>query len=298
MSMSPRWHSAANGCATDRQIALGHSQEAIARDLRQLGLQLGATVLVHASLKSMGWVEGGAAAAVASLRGVLGSAGTLVVPTGTADNSDSSRPHLAKVYGMDKRELQRYYDAMPGFDPASTPSTGMGAIAEAVRTAPGASRSRHPQSSFAALGALAKAVTGDHAESCHLGESSPLGRLYDLDAQVLLLGVGYESCSAFHLAEYRYAPGPPIRTYRCVVMRDGMRRWHEYEDVDLDDRDFGEVGREFDATGAPRRGVVAESSCRLFALRSAVDFAVGWMRHHRERLDDVRGGRHRSQAPV
>ena len=51
----------------------------------------------------------------------------------------------------------------------------------------------------------------DHRLESHLGEYSPLAKLYRMEASVLLLGVGYQVCSAFHLAEYRYVESPPTR---------------------------------------------------------------------------------------
>ncbi|WP_435844409.1 AAC(3) family N-acetyltransferase, partial [Streptomyces globisporus] len=118
---------------------------------------------------------------------------------------------------------------------------------------------------------------------CHLGEDSPLARLYEADARILLLGTGYATCTAFHLGEYRM-PGPPRRSYRCVVASRGVRRWWEYEDVALDDGDFAALGAAFEeaaAEGDVRVGRVGAAECRLVRLRPAVDFATAWLTEHR-----------------
>src|SRR5215218_9297419 len=92
-----------------------------------------------------------------------------------------------------------------GHDPADDAALrpGHDAVAELVRTWPGARRSEHPQLSFAALGPAAAALTAGHSLAEGLDERSPLARLYDQDAKVLLLGVGHERNTSLHLAEYR-----------------------------------------------------------------------------------------------
>jgi aminoglycoside 3-N-acetyltransferase len=263
----------------------GQTRQSLAADLRALGVRRGQVLLVHSSLRSLGMVRGGASAVLGALRDAVGPEGTLVVPAGTPGNSDTSRLYLARTAGMTAGQIARYKAAMPPFDPLTTRSEGMGAIAEGLRTTPGAVRSAHPQSSFAALGPLAHEVTGDHGLECHLGEHSPLGRLYEMAAQVLLLGVGYEACSAFHLAEYRYATSPPRQTYRCVISRAGQAVWHEYTDVALDDRHLDELGADFDPAGPVLRGRVGRAACRLVPIVAAVDFAVEWLRRHRPNVD-------------
>lgn len=252
----------------------------LTRDLRSLGAIPGQVLLVHASLRRIGRVSGGASDVVAALRQVLGRDATLVVPASTADNSDTSRLYLARTKGMSPDEIRRYRDAMPPFTPLR-PSVGMGRIAECVRTAPGAVRSQHPQTSFAALGPRAEVLMTGHRLDCHLGESSPLGRLYEAGAWVLLMGVGYEACTCFHLAEYRYVPLPPRQVYRCVIAEEGQRQWWSYEDVVLDDRDFADLGAAFDQTRHVVRGYVGHAECRLIPLTAAVDFATEWLRRHR-----------------
>jgi aminoglycoside 3-N-acetyltransferase len=263
------------------------SEAHLSSELRSLGCGRRSILLVHASLRSMGKVSGGAFTVVRALRSTLGNQGTLVVPTFTPGNSLTSRTYLAKAQGMTPRQLERLHARMEPFEAATTPSEGMGVIAEQVRTAVGAARSDHPQTSFAALGPGARWVVAHHARDCLLGERSPLGRLYDCDADILLLGVGFEVCSAFHLAEYRLPA--PTRQYDCKVAGRTGPHWTSFVDVDLDDSDFGELGRWLEVSSchggqAPvTRGRVGGADSRLFSLRWAVHGAVAWMASGRNR---------------
>jgi aminoglycoside 3-N-acetyltransferase len=253
----------------------------IARDLRTLGLEPSGVLLLHASMRVMGLVAGGAATVVEAVRDVLGPAGTLVVPTTTAENSDTSRAYLASVAGLTPVQVRAHQDGMPPFDRAATPATLAGRVAEEVRTTSGAIRSAHPQSSFAAVGPRARSLMKAHKIDCHLGEQSPLSKLYTAGAWVLLLGVGYSACTALHLAEYRYLPSPPLRTYRCVIRYRGHRQWRSYSDVVLDDSDFEAIGEVLDEDINMHRGYVGNAECRLMPMRQVVDTAANWMGEHR-----------------
>lgn len=262
-------------------------RQRLVNQLSALGVGTGNVVIVHASMRAMGVAAGRSETLLDGLLDVLGPQGTLVVPTFTPENSDTSSAYQERVRGLSEQASARLRDAMPAFDAGTTPAPSMGILSETVRKAPGALRSGHPQTSFAALGRQAEEVVANHAPRCHLGEDSPLARLYDLDARVLLLGVGFDACSAFHLAEYRL-PKPPRRTYRCVVSTRGERHWWEYEDVVLDDSDFGALGADFESSESGKvvlRGQVGAAHCRLLPLRDAVDYAVEWLPAHREQVD-------------
>ena len=125
---------------------------------------------------------------------------------------------------------------MPPYEPDTTPCPTMGALAECVRTTPGAVRSAHPQTSLAGLGPRAAELLGGHDPHCHLGERSPLARLYAADAHVLLLRVGFEVCSALHLAEYRMTPPPP--TPDVPLRGRGEGQLDRVRGLALDDSDF------------------------------------------------------------
>ncbi|MEU4675840.1 AAC(3) family N-acetyltransferase [Micromonospora sp. NPDC023737] len=263
----------------------GHIDAArLVADLRALGLTAGRDVLVHCSLRRLGRPEGGPAALASALREVLGPTGTLLVPTENAGNSTSSRAYRAATRGMDAGRLADYHAAMPGWDRAGTPSEGTGAFAEHVRLTPGALRSDHPQTSFAALGPRARELTEGHDLDCHLGERSPLGRLYAAAGWILLLGVGYQACTALHLAEYWLPVPPPRRPYSCYRLLAGRRVRLDFDALDLDDSDFAAAGQALDEAPFVRHGQVGRAEARLMPVRDTVDFAVGWFSAHRPHL--------------
>lgn len=262
-----------------------HTADDLAGDLRALGVRPGQDLLVHSSMRRIGPVSGGPADLLRALRVVAGRRATIVVPAQTTWNSLTSRAFREATAGLDRARLNEFIAAMPGFDPASTPSAGMGAFAELVRTTAGSQRSVHPQSSFAALGPRARQAMAAHEIDCHLGERSPLGWLYRRRAAVLLLGVGYGACTAFHLAEYRLGEPVALREYRCFTARDGVRKEHAFTDLRLDDGDFDDLGAWMDGQPFVRRCRVGSAvGCRLFPIRDAVDAALTWPPFRRRRV--------------
>lgn len=259
----------------------GHpwSQAEIAASLRSLGLGTGDVVVLHASLSSLGYVVGGAQAVIEAFLDVLGEGGTLTMPAHSANWSDPAE-WVAPPVPAEWWPVIR--DTTPAFDRFATPPTQMGAIAESFLMRRETHRSGHPRLSHVALGARAEEVTATHELDEGLGMTSPLGRLFDLDAKVVLLGVGHDRNTSLHLAEtVAEWPGKRRVEQGARVRVGGQSRWVTYSETDYDTDDFLEVGAAFQATGAVRVGTVGDAVMRVMLMRELVEFAVVWFAANR-----------------
>jgi aminoglycoside 3-N-acetyltransferase len=255
------------------------TRASLAQDLRALGLETGMLVIVHSSMKSLGWVNGGPVAVIQALQDVLTTQGTLVMPAHSSGLSDPAKwenPPVPESWWDTVR------DTMPAYDPHRTPTSGIGRIPELFRTWPDVLRSDHPAHSFAAWGRLAGEVTRGHTLSFSLGPSSPLDHIYQHDGYVLLLGAGYDSVTSFHLAEYRLDWMPQI-SQGAPIFIEGERIWHTYKDLDVNNDDFTELGEAFEMENQMAIGKVGSAGSRLFRQRLAVNFAERWLQIHRKR---------------
>jgi aminoglycoside 3-N-acetyltransferase len=223
------------------------SLDDLTTQLRQLGVVPGGVLVVHSSFSRVAPVTDGRYGLIAALRRVLGPAGTLVMPSMSDD------------------------DEQP-FDVLRTPCLGMGIVAETFRTMPGVSRSDSPHA-FAAIGPHAAALTAPHPVEIPHGPDSPIGRAHDLDAQVLLLGVGHDADTAIHLAEY--LAGVRYRIAKnATVFAGGEAVRVAYDEIDHCCANFALVDAWLEERGQQRRGVVGHAEARLARIRDVVATAV------------------------
>ncbi|MEZ5930606.1 MAG: AAC(3) family N-acetyltransferase [Alphaproteobacteria bacterium] len=162
------------------------SPDGLAADLDRLPIREGAVVLVHSSLKALGYVEGGAGAVVEALIGIVVErrGGTLLLPTFSIDGS-----------------MHRTLTSGRRFDQCATPSN-LGAIPEAFRRHPKARRSLHPTHSLAAIGRdAARLVDGHHRCGSSFGEGSPMAELLAANGYLLGLGTDLGRVTFYHCLE-------------------------------------------------------------------------------------------------
>ena len=250
------------------------------RDLRALGIREGDVLIVHSSLSRIGWVAGGPQAVIDALLAAVGPSGTVTMPGHSGGWSEPSRwenPPAPEDWWPTVRAEQ------PAFDPARSPLHGMGAIPELFVRYPGTLRSAHPRVSHLANGPAAAGIVAHHPLGSGLGPGSPLGRLRELRATVVLIGVGHANNTSLHLAEHLADwPGKAPIVQGSAVMVDGERRWVEYEECDLDADDFDAAGAAFNtATGLVRHGLVGTAPTMAMPMDDLVTFATPWFATNR-----------------
>ncbi|MFA6187543.1 MAG: AAC(3) family N-acetyltransferase [Phycisphaerae bacterium] len=147
----------------------------IVKGLKTLGLTKGDKVMVHSALSSFGTVKGGADTVIDALLAIVGSTGTVLMPT--FGNSDP-------IFNVKKSE------------------TNLGIIAQTFWRRKNAFRSRHSAASIAAIGNDAKHFVENHenANTAH-GKDTPYMKLVKQNGKVLLLGVDIDRMTLLHSVE-------------------------------------------------------------------------------------------------
>jgi len=146
----------------------------------QLGLG-NLPVCIHSSLRSFGWVEGGADAVI---DGLLAAGCTMLAPTFSLMYALSGPDEVGPVYTPDTMQM----------------NVGLGAIPVAVLRRKERVRSRHPLNSFSAVGPLAEELAGAHVSDALYASFEAL---LALGGWVLLIGVPLRNMTLIHLAEQR-----------------------------------------------------------------------------------------------
>ncbi|HEY9505443.1 MAG TPA: AAC(3) family N-acetyltransferase [Gemmatimonadales bacterium] len=219
----------------------------LVRQLLSLGVCPGGVLLIHTAFSRVRPVEEGPLGLIGALRDALGPGGTLVMPA-MADDDDHA------------------------FDPATSPCRSMGVVADTFWRLPGVLRTDSPHA-FAAAGPRAAEITRTQPLDVPHGPDSPVGRVHDLDGQVLLLGVGHDANTTMHLAEnlarVRYR-----RRAAATVLLAGRVTRREYAEVDHCCENFSLMDGWLDREGLQRRGTVGRGAARLARSRDLVRVAI------------------------
>jgi len=232
--------------------------EAISSDLTRLGLKPGDAVLVHSSLKSIGFVEGGPSAVIKALIEAVGPKGTVLFPTLTGNRLLSPKNP-------------------PVFDVTET-ACWTGAIPEAARRYKGAVRSLHPTHSVAAVGPMSEKLCYAHEVSqTPCGAETPYIRLARMGGKVLFIGCDLESNTTYHGVEetvavpYHMQKGWTDATIKTKKDVHTVRiRLHYYGPA----RHFNALSDKLVAAGIMKTGSVGKAAALLVQSGPMVEMAT------------------------
>lgn len=236
-----------------------HTRESLRAQFAELGLA-GRCVMVHASLRAVGKIEGAGDALIAALRDALGSEGTLLMVL----DADPDEPFDALTTPVDVED--------------------MGVLAELFRQTPGVRVNDHVAARFAAIGPATEELLFEETPLDHyFGRGSVLERFTALGGQVLRLGADVDTTTLTHHAEY-LADVPDKRSVvRTLVRADvGEVRVESLDDThgirDWEEGDyFSHILLDFVGEGHARIGPVGDCVAELLDARTFVAFAVAWL---------------------
>ena len=197
----------------------------VTRQLLGLGVQPGGVLLVHCAFSQVKPVEDGPEGLIAALRSALGPEGTLVMPSMTADDDHP-------------------------FDPRATSCIGMGIVAQTFWQLPGVLRSDSLHA-FAAAGPQAARITAPHPVDVPHGLDRLVGRVYELDGQVLL-GVDHTANTTIHLGEYMRRARYRRKKY-VTLLKEGRLSRFDYTEIDHCCQNFSLVDGWLESEGLQRR---------------------------------------------
>ncbi len=219
-------------------------RDVLIQQLLGLGVQPGGVLLVHTAFSKVRPVEGGPVGLIRAMHDALEPRGTLVMPS------------------------MSYDDDQP-FDRTKSHCAEMGVVADTFWRLPGVLRSDNNHA-FAAVGPLAERILAPHPMDIPHGLDSPVGRVYELDGQALLLGVGHTSDTTIHLCEnmagVRYR-----RDKYLTILKDGKPTRFEYREIDHCCQNFSLVDGWLDERQLQRRGKVGNADARLIRSRDLVE---------------------------
>jgi len=264
----------------------GHTRQGLTDDLRKLGLAEGDVVMLHASVRAVGFVFGGPDEIHLAVQDAVGPPGTLMMVAGCPDGFDEvGRGRLSP------EEEEALLTHQPPFDPATARAErDVGVLAEFFRSYPGTVCSRAP-ARFSARGGRAGWLTRDQPWHYAFGRGSPLDKLVETNGRVLLLGCDHDTVTLMHFVEHvTDFPGKRIVRYRVPLLRAGRREWVPCEEFDTSergvhenwpDRFFAKIVDAFIAsqsgTGSCRTGFVGEAQAFLLDAAALVKHAAPLM---------------------
>jgi aminoglycoside 3-N-acetyltransferase len=245
--------------------AIVSSKEQVLKMLQELGVRKGMTILVQADLTKLGYLIGEEQMLIDALIESVGYEGTIVMPAFTMHLCDpaNKKERVARFHWGNVRK-----NALP-FDRKKSIPKNQDTLVQQFLHNEGVLRSYHPLYSFAAWGKYAKLICDKHPLHFGLNADSPLGKLEELNAFVVMLGCPMEESVALSLAHYKNNL-LPIKVIYAPIENNRKLQWKAMLDLDLKDVDYHNCCKAMEDRKVIRHAYLGGGKCTLFSMREGV----------------------------
>jgi len=240
--------------------------ESLRDDLSELPIAKVSAVMLHASLRKIGPIQGGPEVLLDVILELLPEDSPLLMPLGSNDNE----PFNAKT---------------------SPAEVEIGALAEIFRRRKDTIVNDHVAGRFGAIGKGGEYLLNPTPLHDYLGPGSVLERFTQINGSVLRIGADLDTVTLTHYAEYLADIPNKKRVTRSYQRAD----IGDQEIESLDDSDgivawsggdyFSQILIEFLNSGQVLIGKVGEARAELFEAQSFVRFSVDWLESNFKKLN-------------
>lgn len=250
----------------------------LSSQLKDLGLESGQIIMVHASLRAIGKVLGGPDQIHQAIMDAIFPNGTLMMYIGC-------EPEYEAI-GRGKLSAEEENDILqncPAFNPDTARARrDYGTLAEFFRSWPGVLCSTNPGARIAALGTKAKWLVSDHPLNYGYGPGSPFAKMYENQGKILLVGSDLDQITLLHYAEHiTPIKEKRIKRFKVPLLKDRQRVWFDVEEYDTSigirnwpERFFASIIEKYLRGHNLKSKKIGQADSYLIDAKSLVDFAV------------------------
>ncbi len=248
-----------------------YTKESLLNDIRSIGVKKNDILLVHSSMKAIGEVDGGADTVLDALTEAV-EEGMLILPTHTW------------------KQMSNEY---PVYDPENEEAC-VGILPNLFRKREGVMRSFHPTHSVAAYSKnqklLQEYVSGEERFTTPCPRQGCYGKLYDLNAKVLMLGVGLNRYTYLHGVEEWFgieerlekeALSLKIKLPSGALLPMFMHKHFKPNNISVSEY-YIKMEKPFEAAGALIKGRIGAADSMLLSARQTADITTEYLRKDRD----------------
>lgn len=263
----------------------------ITEQLKNLGIKEGDTLLVHSSMKAIGDVDGGADTVLDAL------VETVCGINEESNDEDFKQCDKAGMLVLPTHTWASMTNEHSVFDP-ETELACVGILPNLFMKRAGVLRSLHPTHSVAAYSrqqSKAQAyVSGEEQFSTPCSRKGCYGKLYDLDAKILLLGVGLNRNTYMHGVEEWFGIKERLTEETLslsIRMKDAygkdmlypvsMHKHFKPNNISISEN-YVRMRQAFIENDAMVEGFVGDAECMLMSARKVADLTTEQLKKERD----------------